>query len=182
MRSRDLLYWSNMKTLLAALVVLAVARSAYAQRSRSTAQPVPGDAAIAPETLSDAATYMPPIIHNYVAENSVKGWWTIKEKNQAWRLKMQDVADDSTVKLGNRRFAMAANFRSDRKPIHHLEIDFIVDFNETPWLVKSFIVHKIDGKEVNPEPRPPSDLDELAPSTSGQATTNGPAPAASSTK
>lgn len=170
-----------MRALLAALLIFSAAYPAFAQR-KPAAQPVPGDAAIAPETLSDAATYMPPIIQNFVTENSVKGWWTIKEKNQAWRLRIQDVADDSTVKLGNRLFAMAAEFRSDKKPIHHLEIDFIVDFNETPWLVKSFLVHKIDGKEVNSAPQPPSDLDGLSPSTSGQATTSGPAPAASSTK
>ena len=130
---------------------------------------VGSDASIAPMTLSDASMYMQPIVHNFVVENGAKGIWTLKEKDKTYHLKLQEVVDDSAIKLGNQLFAISALFRTDKKPYHHLDIDFIVDFSQTPWSVKSYLVHEIDGKEVNSRPMPPPDPEDLLPATTGPA-------------
>ena len=176
-----------MNALLVAALAFALAGPVSAQddtslQSESSEQPVSskddaatpnytavGDSAIAPITLSDAAIYMQPAVQNFVASRSVKGIWTVKEKKQTWRLKLQEVVDDSAIKLGNRLFSISASFRTEKKPYHHVDIDFVVDFSKTPWGVKNYIVHEIDGKVVNPRPLPLPDPDDLLPSTTGPA-------------
>ena len=128
-----------------------------------------GDGALAPLTLSDASMYMQSIIHNFVVENGVKGIWTLKDKERNWKLKLQEVVDDTAVKLGDRLFAISALFRTEKKPYHHLDIDFIVDFSHSPWTVTKYSIHEVDGKLVNPRPAPPPDPEDLPALTTGHA-------------
>ena len=130
---------------------------------------VGGDGALAPLTLSDASMYMQSIIHNYVIENGVKGIWSLKDKDRTWKLKLQEVVDDSSVRLGENLFVILALFRTERKPYHHLGIDFTVDFSHTPWTVTKYSIHEVDGKVIHPRPGPPPDPEDLPALTTGHA-------------
>lgn len=107
--------------------------------------------------------YMQTVVHNYVVEHSVHGLWSVKNGDRTWKLKLTQVVDDSTEHVGDRQYVATGLLHTETKPVHHLEIDFIVDFSMTPWTVSKYIIHEVDGKEVNPHPEPPPDPDDAVP-------------------
>ena len=100
-----------------------------------------------PMTLGNARINLPTVVQTYIAQHSPGGVWIIRDKaGKVWRLKLEKALENTTRKVGARLYAAHFLLRTDRAPVHHLDIDFTVDFPEAAWRVKAYRIYKIDGK------------------------------------